>query len=115
MTTKYNKSEILKNAWSFFFAEMGSFPLCLKEAWAQAKNTVKKVAVNTVKDVYDFLAMSTNFKTGLRNEVADEIITKVAQFGNGVAKKIAEQFRYNEKELSTKQAWAVAYNFLTIK
>lgn len=37
---KFNKSEIMKNAWRKFRAAMGTFSKCLKAAWAEAKGVV---------------------------------------------------------------------------
>lgn len=112
-SNKYNRHEIMKNAWSFFFAEMGSFSSCLKEAWSQAKNAVKVVVLNSVKDVFESLK-SFNYKAGLRSDLANAIILKVSKEGFNVAQKIAEQFAYNENEMTEKQAWCVAYEYMRI-
>lgn len=35
---KYDRREIMKNAWQFFRAGFGTFSSCLKEAWKKAKS-----------------------------------------------------------------------------
>ena len=118
MKATYNKSEIFRNAWEDYKGGIASFSVCLKEAWFQAKYKINKVVsatYNNVKDVFESLTSINDYRSGLRNELADEIISKVAKLGYGVAQKIAEQFQFNNKNLSTKQAWCVAFNFMTIK
>lgn len=118
MNAKFNKSEIFKNAWIDYKEGIASFSICLKEAWFQAKAKISNVielGFNNVKDVFESLTSINDYRSGLRNDLADEIITKVAKLGNGIAQKIAEQFQFNNKNLSIKQAWCIAFNFMTIK
>lgn len=59
-TVKINKSEVLKNAWKIYRAQdvrtMEIFSNCMKQAWKQAKNPIKKLDLNQIyKDNYNFV------------------------------------------------------------
>ncbi len=117
MKTNYNKSEIFSMAWGMFKSEVGSFSACLKAAWNEAKNTTKKVAevvVRNVKEAFELINLF-DFRAGIRSSEGDSIIKMVAENGNGVARKIAESFKYSENELTVKQAWCVAYEYMRVK
>ena len=55
---KYNRSEIMKNAWTMFKNNMGTFADCLKKAWEKAKN-MTSLDVQVVFGEYDCVAYAS--------------------------------------------------------
>lgn len=54
---KYNLSAIMKTAWGFFRNGEGSFSVCLKKSWADAKSEskTKEIFYGTYKDYFTTL------------------------------------------------------------
>jgi len=50
---KYNKSEIMKDAWNLYRISIwkGNFSVCLKKAWEFAKQALNAAAKRTVKKI----------------------------------------------------------------
>jgi hypothetical protein len=109
-TVKYNKSEIMKQAWWLFrnVAAM-SFSQCLKNAWAQAKGVnmiADRLRTEKVNDLYFYLTSDFNQHAIIK----DEILETVAEKSNGFQADIAKKAIENDR-ISVKQAWCVAYEY----
>lgn len=117
MKTTYNKSEILKRAWSMFNStsnldtmndcKYDSFAVCLKDSWSMAKETTTEMISSnySVKDIFNILeSKEVEFET-----ILNEVVLKSKGFQSDVA---AKGLKYNS--LSTKQAWCVAYEFKNV-
>lgn len=74
--TKYNKANIMKDAWTFFKANRyGTFGECLRRAWANAKAFVKVNAENgTVRTWYGWTLFGREVIHG-QHAVAKAVIT----------------------------------------
>ena len=114
-TVKFNKSEIMKEAWSMFRSEDNklsswqfdfSFAECLKMAWATAK--VKETAAEII---ISEMSVSSIFETIMNSTTSFEsetILKEVSTKSNGFQADIAKN-TLNGRRISEKQAWCIAY------
>ena len=87
MKKTYNLSNIMKKAWTLFKAEFGTFAMCLRQAWIDAKAFVKALraalvdeevhtwygwkergfeVIHESKAVFQVIVSDTRTKTGTR-------------------------------------------------
>ncbi len=107
-TSKYNKSEIMKQAWRFYkrLGDLTTFGECLSDSWNIAKEGNETdyshytvVEIFNQLDNHDFM-----FST-----ILEVVSTKGHSFKKDIATKA---LKYNR--LSEKQAWCVAYEFKNV-
>lgn len=114
-TSKYNKSEIMKEAWVMFKSEDNklsswqyefSFAECLKMSWATAKveETASQIIISKMSVVSIFETI-TNDVTSFESET---ILKEVSEKSNGFQADIASRVLGGSR-ISEKQAWCVAY------
>jgi len=107
-SSKYNKSEIMKQAWRFFkrLGDLTTFSECLSDAWAIAKQgNETDYSHYTVTEIFNQLDN--------HDFMFNTILEIVSEKGNGFKKDIAiKALKYNR--LSEKQAWCVAYEFKNV-
>lgn len=101
----------------------GNYSACFAEAlrisWKNAKENftpdfikIEEANLNekSVKEIYDIISFGFS-----RNSCfANEIFTIVMENSNGFQANIAKEALLSGKELSTKQAWCVAYEFKNV-
>lgn len=114
-TSKFNKSEIMTEAWSMFKNEDNklsswqyefSFAECLRMAWATAK-----VSESASEIIISQMSVNTIFETIINDSTSFEseaILKEVSEKSNGFQSDIAKR-TLEGKRISDKQAWCVAY------
>lgn len=81
-TVKYNKSEIMKNAWVILRAENLSWSDCLKQAWKVAKTnankpTFDKVYNNHYSQILNYISFRIDHKTADAEEITQDVFMQV--------------------------------------
>lgn len=81
-TVKYNKSEIMKNAWVILRAKNLSWSLCLKQAWKVAKDannkpTFDKVYNTHYAQILNYISFRINNKTADAEEITQDVFIQV--------------------------------------
>jgi len=107
-TSKYNKSQIMKDAWSNFRVsqyEGVSFSTCLKWAWDFAKAELTQDLSMTVEEIFSELDNNGS----LYESILETVVSKSSNYKKDIAEKGLKYGR-----LSEKQAWAVAYEYKNV-
>ena len=91
MKSKYDKSIIFKNAWKSFKAQSvrtdEMFSICLKNAWAIAKNAVNAIDINALYKKYYNEILNVVVSRGIKDiesarEVANDVFVKAHTYLN---------------------------------
>ena len=122
MKTKYNKSEIMKEAWRVYKSiSCLSFKECLKNAWFEVKlnngEIVDPLLNENVKSIFEYLitgvSYGSKFQPSYWEDEAESILRLVAEKSKGFQGDIAKKAMIS-KRLSEKQAWCIAYEFKNV-
>lgn len=84
-TSKYNRSEIMKEAWNLYRTGYGTFSNCLKAAWRGAKFEMKQAMIVAKMEAEWAARCETNRKASA-NMTAEEVhfATMESYYANGV-------------------------------
>lgn len=107
--TKYNKSEIMKNAWAIRKAYNVSMSEALKKAWAAAKspkeeNNMQTEAIKNLISKYNLTVVDGKVRTYARNVNKDDFIREVAPLKQEIIQYIETEKKAASDRLSQRTA-----------
>ena len=118
------KRQIMSEAHQIAKTFEGNYTACLSEAlrisWQNAKENFTpefiiianaKIEECSVKEIFEILNNGFNHIKGEFSALATEVLEVVINKSNGFQQDIAKKAYYENKELTYKQAWCVAYEY----
>lgn len=83
-TSKYNRSEIMKEAWSLYRSDYGTFSMCLKAAWRGAKFDMKQALMVAKREAEAIARMQANMAANTMTAEEIHYATMQSYYANGV-------------------------------